>query len=159
MCLGVVTYPGLVCHRLLVINPEDPDEKLGKMEYHLYVECPGPSLCERQWRSIVCRIFPTYPYMDENGRATGLFFNTVLRDKCYLVGRPELVRTAFIRNHLELWNVLFERHGGEQAFHAALSRQTEARYRRLGKPFIVMTPTGTLTKHFENDGEEIWTPR
>jgi hypothetical protein len=135
------------------------DEKLDELEYHVYVECRGPARCERPWRSIVCRIFPTYPYVDERGRATGLFFNTVFRDKCVLAGRPELIRPAFIRSHLTFWNVLFDRHEGERAFHTELARETEAHYRRLGKPFVVMMPTGTLTKHFENAGEPTWTPR
>ena len=115
--------------------------------------------CERPWRSIVCRIFPTYPYVDGQDRATGLFFNTCLRDKCYLVGRPDLVRPEFIRSHLRFWNVLFDRHKGEKEFHADLCRQTEARHRRLRKPFIVMMPDGTLTKRFDNGGSEDWTPR
>jgi len=140
-------------------RPKDPNEDLDEMEYHLYVECRGPERCERPWRSIVCRIFPTYPYTDDGGRAIGLFFNTVLRDKCYLAGRPELIRPAFVRNHLTFWNLLFERHEGEKEFHAELSRRTEARHRRLGKPFTIITPTGSLTKHFENAGKEEWTPR
>jgi len=139
--------------------PREPGEKLDELEYHVYVECPGPARCERQWRSIVCRIFPTYPAMDEHGHVTGLFFNTVLRDKCVLAGRPELIRAAFIRNHVQFWNVLFERHAEEKAFHAALYRRTEARYRRLKKPLVIMQAEGTLTKRFENGGEETWTPR
>jgi hypothetical protein len=140
-------------------RPEDPDEQLDELEYHVHVECRGPQRCERRWRSIVCRIFPTYPYMDEADRAVGLFFNAVLRDKCILVNRPDLIRTAFIRSHLRFWKALFERHEGEREFHVQLARQTEARHRRLGKPFIVLMPTGTLTKHFENGSEETWTPR
>jgi len=138
---------------------KDKGEKLDELEYHVYLECRGPAQCERPWRSIVCRIFPTYPAMDEDGRPIGLFFNTVLRDKCHLVGRPELVRPAFIRNHVAFWNLLFERHAGERDFHAGLFRQTQARYRRLRKPFIILMPTGTLTKRFDNDGEETWVPR
>jgi hypothetical protein len=146
-------------------KPRDPDEKLDELEYHLYVECRGPGRCERAWRSIVCRIFPTYPYMDEDGRAIGLFFNTCLRDKCHLAGRPELVRAAFIRDHLKFWNLLLERHEGEHEFHMALSRQAEARHQRLRKPFVVMMPGGTLTRHYERTGsngaeiEETWAPR
>ncbi|MBN1919066.1 MAG: hypothetical protein JW889_14265 [Verrucomicrobia bacterium] len=139
--------------------PKDPKEKLDELEYHLFVECPGPARCERPWRSIVCRIFPTYPYVDDDERAVGLFFNTCLRDKCHLVGRPELVRQAFIRNHVQFWNLLFERHEGEKAFHVNLCRQTEARHRRLRKPFIVMMPDGTLTRRFDNGAGDEWTPR
>jgi hypothetical protein len=151
-------------------KPTNSHEEFDELEYHVYAECRGPERCERRWRSIVCRIFPTYPYMDENARAIGLFFNTVLRDRCFLVERPELIRPAFVRSHLAFWNLLFERHAGEKEFHAQLCRQTEARYRRLRKPFVVMMPNGTLTRHYENgdgaaglagaDGvEETWTPR
>ena len=140
-------------------KPKNSPKSLDELEYHVYLRCPGPERCDRRWRGIVCRTFPTYPYMDQHGRVTGLFFNTVLRDKCTLVGRPDLIRPAFICKHVIFYNLLFERHGGEKEFHAALSRRTEARYRRLAKPFIIMMPTGTLTRHFDNGGEGTWTPR
>ena len=77
------------------------------------------------------------------------------------IGRREFVRSGSMLVAAAAAGNVVGAENPEQTFDPKkiLNYNSKMRYRRLGKPFIVMTPTGTLTKHFENDGEEIWTPR
>jgi hypothetical protein len=115
-------------------------EGLEELEFSIYAKCKGYEKCERRFRGIVCRNFPTYPYFNEGGKVIGLFFNRALKAKCYLTDRPALVRKDFIKANIEFWNYVLPRIPEEWEFHIKFSEKMKKMVQRHELRFIVLTP-------------------
>ncbi len=115
-------------------------EKLEELEYQIYAKCEGPAKCDRRYRGVVCRNFPTYPWFDDDGKVIALFFSRTLKGKCYLVDRPALIRKEFIGTNIEFWNYVLPKVKGEWDFYRSFAKQTEKMVRRHGLNFILLWP-------------------
>lgn len=115
-------------------------EKLSELEFSIYAKCKGHKNCERRFRGIVCRNFPTYPYFNPGGKTIGLFFNRSLKGKCYLIDRPALIRKDFIEANIEFWNYLLPKIPMEWDFYIRLAEQTEKMLKRHGIRFVILKP-------------------
>ncbi len=115
-------------------------EKLEDLEYQIYVKCRGATECDRRYRAVVCRNFPTYPYFDESGRVIALFFNRTLKGQCYLVDRPALIRKDFVRSNIEFWNYILPKVKGEWDFYRSFAKKVEKMVRRHDLNFVLLWP-------------------
>ena len=107
-------------------------------ENQVMARCKGPKKCDRRYRGLVCRNFPTYPYFNGKGRVVGLFFSRTLNGKCILVDQPDMIRKRYIRSQIKFWNYLLDRVPGEREFYQKFAASSEKRQRTLGKKFIVL---------------------
>jgi len=104
--------------------------------------CQGVKKCEREWRSICCRIFPYYPYFDDGENIVGLIYNDVLGDKCWLHDRPEDVNKEYVIQSMEVWELIFIKIPTEMVQFVDHSKQVRRTYSRKGKPILIITPDG-----------------
>lgn len=111
---------------------------------HRFVVCNGPSTCDRPHRSISCRMFPFYPYLDNRGRLLGLVTNDVLEGKCVLVGREEIVTPEFRREFLAFWQKIFALHRAEHRFYIQHSQAIRRARSRKRKSIVVITEEGEI---------------
>ena len=116
------------------------DENLQELVFSIYAKCKGYGKCDRRFRCIVCRNFPTYPYFNSGGKTIGLFFNRSLKGKCYLIDRPAVIREEFIKANVKFWNFLLPKVPEEWDFYIKFAEQMEKMVKRHGRRFIVLTP-------------------
>lgn len=98
------------------------------------IECLGADHCQRDYRSLVCRAFPFFPYADSHGRFLGLSYYWEYEDRCWVLSNLPRVdagyRDEFVRAYEE---VFAERPDERQTFgeHSAHMRSVFAKEERL----------------------------
>jgi len=60
------------------------------------VACKGAAFCERDNRSIACRAFPFYPYIDKAGAVIGLAYYWGFEDRCWVLSNLGVVEKPFV---------------------------------------------------------------
>ncbi len=111
-------------------------------ESAVFVECLGHTKCERQFRSVSCRLFPFEPYLDLQNNFLGLTYNYKLGKKCPLVDKPDIVSKEFISEQIEMWRYIFEKEPTELDVYHDQSIQTRRYASRMKKPLYIFTPEG-----------------
>lgn len=73
------------------------------------IECQGAARCQRDYRSLVCRSFPFFPYIDSSGQVLGLSVYWEYEDRCWVISNLDRVsddyRAAFIQAHERLFTL------------------------------------------------------
>lgn len=92
----------------------------------LLIECLGPEACERDYRSLTCRQFPFFPYINALGQFLGLAYYWAYEDSCWLINNLEYVskayRLAFIENFEQIFASMPEERENFQ-YHSERMRQ------------------------------------
>lgn len=57
--------------------------------------CKGHRECQRDFRTVTCRAFPFYPYLDQSGELRGLAYYPEFRQVCWIISNLDLVSQAF----------------------------------------------------------------
>ena len=73
------------------------------------IECKGYQYCQRAYRSISCRAFPFFPYINPQGEFIGLAAYWEYREQCWLISHLEVVTQAYIQAFMRTFKILFER--------------------------------------------------
>jgi hypothetical protein len=73
----------------LRLRSETPDGQV-------LIACRGHKLCQRQFRSIVCRAFPFFPYVTNLGKFVGLTYYWEYEDRCWVISHLEAVTATFM---------------------------------------------------------------
>ncbi len=121
-----------------------PDDALGKRlvdELHgscLAIECKGARHCERDNRTLACRSFPFFPYIDRAGDFIGLSIHWTFVDRCWVMSNLGIVDAEFRRQFIAAYEFLFRADPDELQVHkeySATLRRVFSR-KRLAIPFI-----------------------
>ena len=106
------------------------------------VLCKGHKGCNRDYRSFVCRTFPFYPFISEEGVFMGMTYNYDFDGKCVLVNDHEAINKEYIRQFIEAWNYLFDIDEMEFEAHYDLCRDIEKKRKRERKPLHIINLEG-----------------
>jgi hypothetical protein len=91
------------------------------------IVCLGHTRCQRNYRAIVCRSFPFYPYVTLEGEFIGLTYYWEYEDRCWIVSHLDSVTSEYRLEFIAAYDTLFEWYPDErEAF-----RQHAQRVRRL----------------------------
>ncbi len=71
------------------------------------IECLGAERCEREYRSLVCRAFPFFPYFDSGGRFLGLSYYWKYEDRCWVLSNLDRVQPAYREEFLKTYESVF----------------------------------------------------
>lgn len=69
------------------------------------VECLGHQHCQRDFRTLICRAFPFYPYIDARGMYLGLSYYWEYWERCWVISNLDRVSSAYRRE----FGVAFEK--------------------------------------------------
>ena len=83
--------------RLQAEKPEDQE----------LVECKGHLLCQRTFRSITCRAFPFFPYLDRAGNFLGITYYWAYEDRCWVISHLDVVSVEYLNEFVSTFEVLF----------------------------------------------------
>jgi len=102
------------------------------------VECRGARHCERDNRSLACRAFPFFPYVDRGGKFVGLSYYWDFEDRCWVISNADEVERSFIGEFVAAFELLFARDPDEYRTykdHSLAMRRVFSR-RRMAIPVI-----------------------
>ena len=118
------------------------------------VECKGARHCERENRSLSCRAFPFFPYIDRQGAFIGLSYYWVFEDRCWVISNLQVVDSKFVREFVDAYDFLIASDKQEyEGFrdHSISMRRVFSRWNRFiplisrdGGYFKVMPKTGRV---------------
>lgn len=59
------------------------------------LQCKGYRACQREYRTLTCRAFPFYPYLDNQGDFLGMAYYQDFRQECWIISNLELVSQTY----------------------------------------------------------------
>ena len=71
------------------------------------IECKGARSCERDNRTLACRSFPFFPYIDRAGKLIGLSVYWDFADRCWVISNLDVVEREFVREFVNAYEFLF----------------------------------------------------
>jgi hypothetical protein len=99
------------------------------------IECKGARFCERDNRTIACRSFPFFPYIDRDRQFIGLSVYWTFEDRCWMMSQMELVDRAFIDQFAAAFRRIFAKDKAEfdtfVEFSASMRRVFTRKKRKL----------------------------
>lgn len=125
-------------------------------EGQVLIACQGHTRCQRGFRALSCRAFPFYPYIDAEGKFTGLSFYWEYRDRCWVANNLQVVSAEYREQFIATYDELFARLPQEYEnfrSHSENVRQLFARHRRSiplihrdGNTYKVSPRTGRMLR-------------
>ena len=74
------------------------------------LQCLGHQSCQRSFRSITCRAFPFYPYLDRAGNLLGLAYYREYRDQCWIISNLSVVKAEYKEQFQRAFEKIFQRY-------------------------------------------------
>ncbi len=65
------------------------------MDGQVLLQCKGYQECQRDFRTLTCRAFPFYPYLDSQGSFHGLTYYPEFRYGCWIISNLDVVSQAY----------------------------------------------------------------
>ena len=72
------------------------------------LQCMGYQHCQRQFRTITCRAFPFFPYLDSRGDFIGLTYYPDYREDCWVISNLDRVKTEYKEEFQNCFNLIFK---------------------------------------------------
>jgi hypothetical protein len=120
------------------------------------VECQGHLKCQRNFRTLTCRSFPFFPYIDKNKKFVGLSYYWEYEDRCWVISNLQVVSLEYRRQFCALYDVIFAHMPDElQNFqhHSEVMRRIFSRHHRAipllhrnGKTYKVSPGSGRMRR-------------
>ncbi len=120
------------------------------------VACLGYNLCQRGFRTITCRAFPFFPYIDKLGNFIGLSYYWEYEDRCWVISNLQVVSAQYRTEFINTFERLFERVPEEKEnfrYQSMLIRQVFGRSRRAipllhrnGKIYKISPRSGRMVR-------------
>ena len=87
----------------------------------ILIECQGHLRCQRDFRSMTCRAFPFFPYMDSNDDFIGLSYYWEYEERCWVINHLDVVTLEYRQEFVHIYDNLFAEDPDERknfAYHA-----------------------------------------
>lgn len=110
------------------------------------IECKGAMFCERDNRTLACRAFPFYPYIDRAGALIGIGTYWIYEDRCWLISNMQVVERDFLQEFIAAYEFCFAKDPAEfetMKQHSATHRRTFTRQKR---PIYLIAREGGFLK-------------
>jgi len=117
------------------------------------IECKGAAHCERDNRSLACRSFPFYPYIDKQGRVLGLAYYWDFEDRCWILSNLEIVEQEFVTELLNAYEFLFFKDADEYDVFKGQSAQQRRVFSRAERDIPLIGRDGELYRIPPHGGE------
>lgn len=119
------------------------------------IECQGHRYCQRNFRSLSCRAFPFFPYIDQAGNFIGVSYYWQYRELCWVINHLEEVTSEFLAEFIHTYDLIFSECPQELdqfKYHSRVMRQVYGRrhqpipvLHRDGRMVAVHTRTGAIS--------------
>lgn len=94
------------------------------------IACLGHEQCQREFRSISCRSFPFFPYIESRGNFLGLSYYWEYEDRCWVISNLGAVTPHYRKEFIEVYEVIFHSMPWEQELYASYSKEMRKAFQR-----------------------------
>ncbi|MGE5223550.1 MAG: hypothetical protein ACM3PY_14025 [Omnitrophica WOR_2 bacterium] len=118
------------------------------------IACQGHLLCQRGFRSLTCRAFPFFPYINPQSMFIGLSYYWEYEDRCWVISNLEAVTPAYRAEFFDAYDQLFIEMPDEKEnfrHHSAVMRRIFSRRHRTipllhrnGKAYKISPGSGRM---------------
>lgn len=110
------------------------------------IECKGFRSCERDNRSMSCRTFPFFPYIDRDGDVLGMSVFWTFEDRCWVQSQLQIVNLRFVDEFMAAYETLFEVDRDEFVANRDHSANMRRVFSRTGRAIPLIGRDGSLYK-------------
>jgi hypothetical protein len=110
------------------------------------IACKGARHCERDNRSMSCRTFPFFPYIDRDGDVLGMSVFWTFEDRCWVQSQLQIVNLRFLDEFLAAYETLFDADPGEFGANRDHSASMRRVFGRAGRAIPLLGRDGRLYK-------------
>ncbi len=89
-------------------GPIDSDLEDEKQDGQVLLKCLGYQYCQRNYRSLTCRAFPFFPYLDSRGNFIGLVYFHEYREMCWIISNLSVVSSEYKAEFQKAFVALFQ---------------------------------------------------
>ncbi len=115
-------------------------------EGQVLIACLGHRYCQREFRSLACRAFPFYPYINRKGELIGLGYFWEYEDRCWVISNLQVVSQEFLRQFIRTFELIFERMPEERDAYLSFSEMVRRTFRRKGRAILLLHRNGNFYK-------------
>ncbi len=90
-----------------ISTPEGKKILLEMQPEQVALQCLGHQQCQRHYRTITCRSFPFYPYLNDTGSFIGLAYFHEYREQCWILSNLSLVTLEYKQQFQNTYNRIF----------------------------------------------------
>ena len=72
---------------------EELEEEI--LDGQVLIQCKGYQECQREFRTLTCRAFPFYPYLNSKGHLQGMSYYPEFRFGCWILSNLDVVSKSF----------------------------------------------------------------
>lgn len=131
-------------------RPDDPleyqalkDETPNSMEL---IECLGYQACQRGFRSLTCRAFPFFPYLNSQNEFIGMSYYWEYEDRCWVINNLQVVSEKFTRQFIHTFDRLFAELPEERSSYSRFSAQMRRLFTRTRRAVPLLHRDGGYYK-------------
>jgi hypothetical protein len=129
---------------------EDPQEaqdlRLQAPDGHVLIACQGHQHCQRGFRSLTCRAFPFFPYIDSRGEFIGLSYYWDYEDRCWVISNLHKVEPDYRNEFIAVYDEIFARDAQEKENFARFSADMRDDFARLKRSIPLLHRGGGAYK-------------
>jgi hypothetical protein len=118
------------------------------------IECKGVAHCERENRTIACRAFPLFPYINRRKEFIGLSVYWDFEDRCWMMSNLQVVDKIYVAEFVDTFEKIFAKDQSEFDTYVTFSasmRRVFSRWQRLipligrdGSHNVILPGTGEM---------------
>jgi len=142
------------------LNSEKPSNQV-------LLQCKGHLECQRNFRTLTCRAFPFFPYIDRYGNFIGISYYWDYANRCWIISNLNCVTQEYLQEMITTFDKLFEQVPNEKVnfkYHSMIARRVFGRWHqtitllhRDGHIYAVTPATGDL-RVLDRDNMEKFSP-
>lgn len=125
-------------------GPVDQDLEADKQDGQVLLKCLGYQLCQRPFRTLTCRSFPFFPYLDSQGNLIGLVYFHEYRDSCWIISNLSVVTREFKSEFRSMWDELFEEYPESKENYFQFSAYFREEMAGANEPIILLDFEGDV---------------
>lgn len=117
------------------------------------IECKGAAFCERHNRTLACRAFPFFPFIDRKGAFIGLSYYWDFEDRCWVISNMQIVESEFLKEFVDAFEYLFSIDPEEFDTYKSHSANMRRVFSRRGQPIPLIGRDGGFFKVMPKTGK------
>lgn len=115
-------------------------------EHQVLIACQGHQYCQRNYRSITCRAFPFFPYIDREGAFIGLSYYWQYEDRCWLISNLQTISPAYVQAFIQSYERVFQHYPHEVDNFRHYSQVMRRVFGRRKRAIPLIAPNGHFYK-------------
>ena len=110
------------------------------------LECLGPAKCQRDYRTLTCRQFPFFPYIDSQGKFLGLSYYWEYEDSCWVISNLQVVTAEYVQQFTATFDKIFARMPDEMENYHYHSERMRDEYNKIHRAIPLLHRNGHAYK-------------